>query len=170
MKQTLIHRLVSVFLLVCLALMPTLSVQAESDTDVFALFEQVGLDLSPYEGKAIFMNFFTQWCGYCMQEMPDIKNTFDTYSPDELEIILIHVWNGEGQEASDEVVAKYGLEEMNVFEDTDLAVTQMVGLQGYPASLFIDKEGNLVVGYNYMITEDIIEETMIELDVSKIEE
>lgn len=43
--------------------------------------ENTGLDLTPNEGKAIYLNFFTGWCYYCMQEMPDIKTLYETYDP-----------------------------------------------------------------------------------------
>ena len=53
-------------------------------------YEGTVLDLTQYEGKAVFINYFTEWCGYCMAEMPDIKRAYDAYDPDSLQIILIH--------------------------------------------------------------------------------
>lgn len=110
------------------------------------------LDLSPYEGKAIFLNFFTEWCYYCMQEMPDIKTMYETYDPEELQIVLVHVWDGEDASNTESVKKAHGLEELTFFEDKDGMVASLVGLQGYPASLYVNKDGTLAAGYNYALS------------------
>ena len=60
-----------------------------------AFFKDSTLDLTPYAGKAIFINFFTAWCPICMEEMPNIKKVLDAYSPDEVVVLLVHVWDNE---------------------------------------------------------------------------
>lgn len=35
------------------------------------------IDLSAYEGKTIFLNFWATWCGPCLQEMPSIEKTMN---------------------------------------------------------------------------------------------
>ncbi|MEG1776926.1 MAG: TlpA disulfide reductase family protein, partial [Clostridia bacterium] len=70
---------------------------AEEQTPFQIISEVSKLDLTPYAGKAVFLNFFTEWCPYCMEEMADIKKVFETYSPDDLQIILVHVWDGEDE-------------------------------------------------------------------------
>ncbi len=110
---------------------------------VLNAFDGTTLDLSQYKGKAVWLNYFTGWCQYCMVEMPHIKQAFETYSTDELAIVLIHVWNGEDADDSAEVVKQFGLEAMTMVEDTDMTLSTIVGLTGYPTSIFIDKEGYL---------------------------
>ena len=106
--------------------------------------ENSKLDLTPYTGKAIFLNFFTEWCGNCMVEMPDIRQTFDNYSEDELQIILVHAWSGEDETNSESVRKRFGMEAMTFFEDDDMGLSQGLGVQGYyPVSIFINKEGFL---------------------------
>ena len=51
--------------------------EAPNVTDLLNSYTE--LDLTPYRGKAVFLNFFTEWCYYCMQEMPDIKTMYETY-------------------------------------------------------------------------------------------
>lgn len=120
---------------------------AETNADgmpyVLSYFKDTPLDVTQYEGKALFLNFFTGWCYYCMQEMPEIKEIYDTYDPDQVAIILIHVWDGEDASDSAEVVSKYGLEDIILLEDEQLTLTNMVGLSGFPTSLFIDQQGYL---------------------------
>ena len=118
---------------------------------VLDAFDGTALDLTPHQGKAIWLNFYTGWCSYCMKEMPDIKKAFETYDPDEVAIILVHAWSGEGGEASAEVIERFGLEEMLHVEDQDLALTQIIGLEGFPTSIFITKDGYFT-GRAYALT------------------
>lgn len=125
------------------------------------------LDLTPYRGTAILINFFTSWCAYCMEEMPDIKAVYDAYSEDDLQIVLVHVWDGEDASHSETVRKTYGLEDLTFFEDEDMSLSAFVGLQGYPASLFVAKDGTLAAAMNYMLTYEAMEKQLEALQVEK---
>lgn len=90
------------------------------------------LDLTPYRGKAILINFFTSWCAYCMEEMPDIKAVYDAYSEDDLQIVLVHVWDGEDASHSETVRKTYGLEDLTFFEDETCAYPHSSGCKAIP--------------------------------------
>ncbi|NLI20701.1 MAG: TlpA family protein disulfide reductase [Clostridiales bacterium] len=113
---------------------------------VLNVFAGTNLDLTQYQGKAIWLNFFTGWCTYCMKEMPEIKRVFDEFDPDQLAIVLIHVWDGENGDDSKSIIERFGLQDMIMVEDEEMQLAGMVGLQGYPTSFFIDKEGYLYGG------------------------
>ncbi len=110
---------------------------------VLDYFEGSALDVSLYEGKALFLNFFTEWCPYCMAEMPDIKEIYDLYDPNSLEMILVHPWDGEDASNTASVVATYGLEGITTIEDETFELTTLVGVPGYPTSIIIDPDGYL---------------------------
>ncbi len=120
-------------------------VQAEEDErlNLAEFFAGTGLDLSQYAGQAVLINFFTEWCPYCMEEMPDIKQAFDMYDPDSLEIILVHPWDGEDASNTASVVSRFGLEGVTTIEDEDFTLTALVGVPGYPTSIFVDPDGYL---------------------------
>ncbi|MEG2316991.1 MAG: TlpA disulfide reductase family protein [Clostridia bacterium] len=142
---------------------------AEEQTPFQIISEVSKLDLTPYAGKAVFLNFFTEWCPYCMEEMADIKKVFETYSPDDLQIILVHVWDGEDEKNTASIRKDHKLEELTFFEDEDMELARLVGLQGYPASLFFDKEGDLAFGANYALSYDDMAKQMDSMDVAKSE-
>lgn len=154
MKRTGWTRL-CMLLLSALLLMP-LGAQAQSEPtppNVTELMQKyTDLDLTPYLGKTVYLNFFTEWCYFCMQEMPDIKQMYDTYDEDALQIVLVHVWDGEDESNTESVKEKYGLEDLTFFEDKDFTAATMVGLQGYPASLFLNPDGTIATGANYLLT------------------
>ena len=129
--------------------------------------EHSRLDLEPYRGKALFLNFFTEWCPYCMEEMPDIKQAFEAYSQDELQIILVHVWDGEDASHSESIRTRFGLEALTFFEDEDRGLAQLVGLPGYPTSLFIDKEGHQHTGTSGQLSYEQIAKVLDAMGVAK---
>jgi thiol-disulfide isomerase/thioredoxin len=137
--------------------------------DMFAALAESKLDLTPYKGKAIFLNFFTEWCPYCMQEMPAIKTIFNTYSQEELQIILVHVWDGEDERNTESIRQTYGLQDMTFFEDQDMGLARLVGLPGYPTSIFIDKDGYLEAGIPSALSLEQMAQAMESMGVSKAE-
>ena len=117
------------------------------------LFKYTTLDLNPYKGKTVLLNFFTEWCYYCMQEMPDLKTVNGLYDPEQFQMVLVHVWDGEDETSTENVKAKFGMEDMVFFEDTDRMVASVVGLLGYPATSIVDPDGTLASAFNSMVTE-----------------
>ncbi|MCE5344643.1 MAG: TlpA family protein disulfide reductase [Eubacteriales bacterium] len=143
---------------------------AKADTKmpyVLNLFQNTPLDVSKYQGKALYLNFFTGWCYYCMQEMPDIKKLYETYDPSQVEIILIHVWSGENADDSAAVVEQYGLQDLTLVEDDQMALANLIGLTGYPTSLFIDKDGYLNAYQPGQLTYDAMAAALDKMGISK---
>ncbi len=155
-------------LMLCALVLLTPGAHAQSAPNVTALMRQhTSLDLTPYLGKTVYLNFFTEWCYYCMQEMPDIQRMHETYDEDGLEIVLVHVWDGEDESNTENVRETYGLEDVTFFEDQDFAVASMVGLQGYPASLFLHPDGTLASGANYLLTWEQMSAQLDEMGVAR---
>lgn len=139
---------------------------ADSKPYVLKSFEGTTLDLTQYEGKAIWLNFFTGWCPYCMTEMPSIKQVFDEYDPNEVAILLVHVWDGENADDSKKVIEKFDLQDMTMVEDQDMTLAGLVGLSGYPTSIFIDKQGYLQT-VAYGLEYKTMVQYMEDLDVAR---
>lgn len=156
-----------IVLCLLLALLPTASLAEGDASYVFDAFDGTALELTPYEGKAIYISYFTSWCGYCMQEMPYIAQAFRDYSPDELQIILVHAWSGEDDSVTADVVSRYGLEGILILEDQDMALSAIVGLQGFPTNILIDKQGYLYQ-YTYALGEGELAGYLDALGVSPV--
>lgn len=157
-------RLVSVLsLILCLAVMlPAASVAETVKPNVTDLMKTyTKLDLNPYRGKTVLLNFFTEWCYYCMKEMPDIKTVSEMYDESAFQVVLIHPWDGEDATNTENVKEKFGMQDMVFFEDEDRMVASMVGIPGYPCSLFLNPDGTLEAAAASMLT---LEQLTAQLD------
>ena len=160
-------------LVLCLMLMTGLTgayAQTVTPNVTDLLFKYTDLDLNPYKGKTVLLNFFTEWCYYCMQEMPDLKKVNDMYDPEQFQMVLVHVWDGEDETATETVKARFGMEDMVFFEDTDRMVASVVGLMGYPATIIVEPDGELAYAVNSMVTEEWLTTALDEMDVKRMEE
>ncbi len=130
-------------------------------------FADTPLDVSQYQGKALYLNLFYRGCPYCLQEMPDLKRIYDTYSPDEVAVVLIHAWNNEDATDSAAVVEEYGLQGIDIVEDDQLVLSDMLVYYGFPTSIFIDKNGYLSDYKAGMLTYEQMSAAMDAMGVGK---
>ena len=86
--------------------------------------------------------------------MPDLKAAAEMYDPETFQLVFVHPWDGEDASNTESVKARFGMEEMVFVEDEDGAIASLVGVPGYPTSLFIDAEGTLVAAAPFMLTLD----------------
>lgn len=149
-------------LMLCLLLPLTACAQTVPEAeaaapDVIEIFSKyTTLDLNEHRGKTILINFFTEWCAYCMKEMPDMKAVNDLYSPDDFHMVLVHVWDGEDESNTESVKERFGMHHMNFFEDTDRLAASVAGVPGYPATLIVGEDGTLLAGQSGMLTFDAL--------------
>lgn len=152
-------------LLMCLMLLAFPLVSSAEEEEKISLTElyqtYTTLDLTPYLGKTVLINFFTEWCAYCMQEMPDIKKVSELYDEEHFQVILVHPWQNEDDSNTESVKARFGMEDMVFFEDKDNLVTSLIGVPGFPTSLFLDEEGCMVGAAPFMLT---LEQLTMQLD------
>ncbi|MBR2836687.1 MAG: TlpA family protein disulfide reductase [Coriobacteriales bacterium] len=123
----------------------------------FELVDQYGTThkLADYRGKIIFLNFWTTWCGYCVQEMPDIQQLYLDNGSNEGDVIILGVANpstaghpNNSDESLDKVLAK--MDELGVtypvLMDTTGAIFNEYKIYYLPTTYMIDPYGN-VFGY-----------------------
>jgi thiol-disulfide isomerase/thioredoxin len=103
------------------------------------------VDLSAYRGKVVVLNFWATWCGPCKQEMPALQELANA-NPDDVVVLGV----AEPGDSHEEVVTFAG----------DLGVTYPLAIDtgqsptgaiassyqvfGYPATFFINADGQIV--------------------------
>lgn len=105
--------------------------------------ENAPFDITEYTGQNLIISFWTTWCPYCVQEIPDFvkfKNEFK----DNVRILMIHVPERETAEDAQKFFEKnnYG-ETLELLEDNGF-YAQSFGVQGFPTNIVFNKEGKLV--------------------------
>lgn len=98
-------------------------------------------------GKPMVINFWATWCGYCVEEMPDFQAAYETYG-DKVSFAMINVTDGrrETKEIADAYIAAHGFT-FPVYYDTKLAGVNACGVTGYPTSLFVSAEGQVLLAW-----------------------
>ena len=122
---------------------------------------QVSLSDKLGENKPVIFNYWTTWCPYCLEEMPDFEEVYKEYK-DRVTFMMIDV-NGGGNDTIPE--AKAYIEKMEytfpVYFDTDLSATYAYGVSSFPTTGIIDTDGNLYYCQAGMLSKDRLI-TMIE--------
>jgi peroxiredoxin len=97
--------------------------------------------LSDYRGKIVILNFWTVWCKYCIQEMPDL-NELDKELQKENDVIILAVNVQESTKKVKEYLDSNNIS-LKVLMDSDGAIAQSYGVNSYPITFIINRDGSL---------------------------
>lgn len=130
----------------------------------FTLTSSTGepISLSDYRGKIVFLNFWTTWCKYCLEEMPDFQEAYEKYG-DDLQILLVNVTTDENTDREG-VIDWYEQFDytMPMVMDEEGDVTSQFTIPGYPTTYFIDRDGSVIAYYPGLMSTELIDEVMLE--------
>lgn len=160
--------------LLCLALMvvATACSQESAPTDPAPDFEltlygtetrQAGetLRLSDLKGKPVVLNFWFPSCPPCVAEMPEFERVFQNHRSYNLEFVGVQLLGidtaEDGQNFVNEVGVSYALG-----PDEDDIITKYK-VNGFPMTVFIDKEQNVVRRWQGVLNEEKMEEILSEI-------
>jgi thiol-disulfide isomerase/thioredoxin len=128
----------------------------------FTLKDQKGnnVKLSSFRGKAVFINFWATWCGFCKMEMPSIEKVYEKRK-DEIIILAINWTSTEkepGKQSADIVKDFIRLTGYTfpVLLDVDGKIAEDYLVRGIPVNFFIDKNGIITAKHIGAMTEDMI--------------
>ncbi|NQY27700.1 MAG: TlpA family protein disulfide reductase [Piscirickettsiaceae bacterium] len=108
--------------------------------------------LSDYHGKqAVYLVFWNTWCGYCIKEIPKLKNVQADFS-DDIKIIAINTSRKDSVEKMMEFKQKRNINYALAF-DHDEKITDLYSVWGTPTEFIIDING--VIQYRDRVPMDI---------------
>lgn len=106
-----------------------------------------------YGNKLTMVNVWATWCGYCVQEMPDLAKLSKEYSGKGLAVVGIlgdsvksydnPVRDDGAVSAGLKIMQQSGVQYTVLQPDSVLCKT-LAGLEGYPTTFFIDGNGKVV--------------------------
>lgn len=124
----------------------------------FKTFDGKTVNLSDYKGKKVYIKVWASWCPTCLAGLPEVDSLAANHSDDT--VVLSVVAPGVNREKKAEDFKEWfsGLEYKNLpvlmAETPDFF--KQVGVIGYPTSVFINANGELVqVHPGHLSNEDI---------------
>lgn len=112
------------------------------------------LKLSSLHGKAVYLNFFANWCPPCNEEAPDVNALQQKYR--KRNFVVVGIDERENAGRANDFLHKHGLTYKAVL-DEDGALMQPYGAIGLPVHVFIDRRGTIKLVRNGEMSKADIE-------------
>ncbi|WP_096188579.1 thiol-disulfide oxidoreductase ResA [Evansella halocellulosilytica] len=99
------------------------------------------MELSELQGKGVYLNFWATYCTYCRTKMEYLKDHYEDFKEQGVEVIAVNV-----DESTLQVQRHLDRNEVNypVFIDRDMLVSNAYGVVSLPASFLIDPNGEVI--------------------------
>lgn len=99
------------------------------------------VSLKDFKDKGIILFFFTTWCPYCREKMPELARHYSAYEKQGIELLVI-----DSGESKAKVVSFASKEDypFDILLDTSAGVADAYGVLGVPTFVLISKEGKVV--------------------------
>jgi len=100
------------------------------------------------------VNIFTTWCTPCVAEMPELEKLYQQMKDQGVNVVgfVLDVLNEKGEivqedlERAQELVEKTGVTYPVLLPDSGYLNGRLTGIEGFPETFFVDKDGNVVGG------------------------
>ncbi|MBQ7378686.1 MAG: TlpA family protein disulfide reductase [Clostridia bacterium] len=123
----------------------------------FTVLDENGnsVKLSDFYGKPVVINFWATWCGYCVREMPDFDKAY-AENPDVV-FLMVNVTDGvhETVDKATAFVQEQGFG-FDIYFDTQGQATSAYRITGYPTTVFVNANGDVVAKEVGMISYETL--------------
>jgi len=99
------------------------------------------LSLAQFRGKIVVLNFWATWCPPCREEIPSLERLNEVFSGKDFVLLAVNV-NTDGEEGLKDFLAK-NPHSFLVLPDPDGKVQNLYGVDKFPETFIIDKEGKI---------------------------
>ncbi|GAC1655785.1 MAG: TlpA disulfide reductase family protein [Vulcanimicrobiaceae bacterium] len=115
------------------------------------------LKLSSLRGRAVYLNFFANWCPPCNDEASDVNAMQKKYRSRKFVVVGIDERENAGR--ANEFLHKHGLTYKAVLDDSG-SLMQPYGAIGLPVHVFIDRRGTIKLVRNGEMSKADIEKAI----------
>ena len=108
-----------------------------------AAFESFGgeaMDLSPYDGKIVVLNFWATWCAPCRKEMPQLSELETEFGGDDFAVVTIATGRNP-PEGMTRFFDEIGVDNLPLYRDPRQSMARSMGVLGLPVTVVIDRDG-----------------------------
>jgi len=128
----------------------------------FVMMDGTTAKLSDYRGQVILLNFWATWCGYCIQEMPDMQKIAENY-PD----VVILAVNRSDVTADAIAFANKADYDFTWALDEDGSIEFLYPAIGIPYTVVIDKNGVIGTIYTGRVNYSYFESALLAAGATK---
>lgn len=141
-----IRRLLRVIpVLALMTLAACVTVPAEAAVTEFQLRDMQAnggiYDSNAHLGKPMVIEFFFNSCPYCNDNVPNVKQLVSEYHPDKAQVVEVSI--DDERSEYDKWIAKHH-PTIPVLDGSDQVLTRWFGVRGYPTTVVLDKNHNLI--------------------------
>ena len=117
--------------------------------------------LSDYVGQGNYtlVDFWASWCAPCRQEMPNIRELWETYAGRGLQVVSVAVWDGDNS-GSRKAIEEMGMAWNHIFVGLDRTPTELYGIEGIPHLILFAPDGTI---YRRGLRGEELKDTVSEL-------
>ena len=98
------------------------------------------LDLTPYAGRVVYVDFWASWCAPCKASLPWLEELQRRRAGEGLTVLLVNV--DRDRKAAEAMLAKAGIT-LPVTWDPDGKLAKAYALEGMPSSFVYGRDGTL---------------------------
>ncbi len=95
--------------------------------------------------KLVLINFWATWCGFCVEEMPDLVKLQKWHEGEGFTVVAVN--SGESAHQAAAFAAKFRLN-FPVVLDEDNEISQSYGIVGIPVSYLVSSDGKILGEYH----------------------
>ena len=99
-----------------------------------------GLDLSPYRGKVVYLDFWASWCTPCHLSFPWMNDILASYGADGLVILAVNL-DRDRAKADDFLATSRG--QLNILYDPKGDIARQFNFKNMPTAMLIGRDGKV---------------------------
>ncbi len=114
--------------------------------------------------KLVLLNFWATWCPYCVREIPQLKQIYETYKDKGLEIVAVNLGDSYKEVAS--FAERYNIRYTILLDQKGTSARSYM-VQGIPTNFLIDLKGNIIFAGHHLPDAGLIEPNLPKLKLQK---
>lgn len=99
-----------------------------------------GLDLAPYRGRVLYLDFWASWCGPCKLSFPYMQSMVSRFPPGDFAVLTVNL---DRERAKADLFEKQVQNRLPVVHDPKGEIAKAYAVKEMPSSVLIGRDGKV---------------------------